>query len=58
MTLNATEEAEWLDQFGITKVPSYQYHYRGWRYSNLADAIAQARRDIALSPSSQGATRG
>jgi len=39
------DEAEILAHFGITKVPAYQYHYRDWRYSNLDDAIVQAKRD-------------
>jgi hypothetical protein len=41
------DEAEMLAHFGITRVPAYQYHYREWRYSNLDDAIAQAKRDDA-----------
>jgi hypothetical protein len=47
MSLVNQDEAEMLAQFGITKVPAYQYHYREWRYSNLDDAIAQAKRDGA-----------
>jgi hypothetical protein len=42
-----TDEAELMAHFGITKVPAYRYHYRDWRYSNLEDALAQARRDAA-----------
>ena len=38
MSLVNQDEVEMLAQFGITKVPVYQYHYREWRYSNQADA--------------------
>jgi len=40
-----TDEAELMARFGITKEPLYIYRYRDWRYSNLSDALAQARRD-------------
>jgi hypothetical protein len=36
-----------MARFGLTQVPTYRYHYRDWRYANLDDALAQARRDIA-----------
>ena len=38
---------ELIAQLGITTVPAVQYHYQAWRYSNLEDALAQARRDAA-----------
>lgn len=47
MPLAHDDEAELLARFGITRVPVIQYHYREWRYSNLDDALAQARRDAA-----------
>lgn len=47
--LTHQDEAELLDRFDITKVRVHQYHYREWRYSNLDDAIAQAKRDRARS---------
>lgn len=47
MTTAETDEAELLARFGILKVPNYRYHYRDWRYSNLDDALAQAKRDLA-----------
>lgn len=34
-----------MARFGITRVPADIYRYRGYRYSNLHDALAQARRD-------------
>lgn len=43
------DQAELMARFGITKVPAYRYHYREWRYSNLDDALAQAKRDVATS---------
>ena len=42
------EAAEIMARFGITRVPAHQFHYKSWRYSNLGDAVAQARRDILL----------
>jgi len=42
-----TEECELMFRYDITRVPAFQYHYKDWRYSNLADAVAQARRDGA-----------
>ncbi|WP_380872397.1 hypothetical protein ACFB49_33390 [Sphingomonas sp. DBB INV C78] len=44
------EAAELMTNLGITRVPADQYHYKAWRYSNLGDAVAQAKRDL-LSPS-------
>ncbi|ARS29399.1 hypothetical protein [Sphingomonas sp. KC8] len=46
----ATEAAELMSSLGITRVPADRYHYKTWRYSNLGDAVAQARRDASLSP--------
>lgn len=46
-----TDDTELMARFGITRVPAVRYHYRAWRYSNLADALAQARRDAASSTS-------
>jgi hypothetical protein len=36
-------EAE-MARYGITRVPIDIYHYKDYRYTNLADAIAQAKR--------------
>jgi hypothetical protein len=43
------DEAEEMNRFGITKIPAHHYRYRDWRYSNLEDALAQAKRDLARS---------
>lgn len=36
---------ELMARYGIRCIPINQYHYRKYRYSQLADAIEQARRD-------------
>ena len=33
-----------LAKLGIERVPGFTYHIGGYRYSNLADALAQAKR--------------
>ena len=38
----ATEE---MAKYGITRVPIDYFHYKGYRYTNLDDAIAQAKRE-------------
>lgn len=43
---DAEHDRELMDRHGITVVRADQYHVDGYRYTNLADAIAQAgRRD-------------
>lgn len=37
-------EAE-MARYGITRVPVDYFHYNGFRYTNLKDAVAQAKRD-------------
>jgi hypothetical protein len=44
MTAAATNETELMARYGITKVPTFRYHYRDWQYSTLNDALAQATR--------------
>jgi hypothetical protein len=39
------EDAEDMQNYGITRVPIDYFHYREFRYTNLKDAIAQAKRD-------------
>jgi len=42
----ATEDMdEQMARYGIRRVPADQFHYKSYRYSNLRDAIAQARRE-------------
>ena len=42
-----TEQAELMKRYGISRVPADQFGYKAFRYSNLRDAIAQAKRDQA-----------
>ena len=37
-----------MAKYGITRVPVDYFHYKDYRYTNLSDAIAQAKRDRAL----------
>lgn len=38
-------EADVMARNRITRVAAYQYHVDGYRYSNLADALAQVARE-------------
>ena len=38
------DEAALMVRNGITRVPADHYHVDGYRYTNLADALAQVRR--------------
>jgi hypothetical protein len=40
--------------YGITMVPIEYFHYKGFRYTNLLDAIAQAKRDLSREHGSDG----
>jgi len=45
------DSAALMAQYGITRIPADQFRLGEWRYSNLADAVAQARRiGAAASP--------
>ena len=39
------ETAEEMASYGIASVPMNNYYYREFHYTNLKDAIAQAKRD-------------
>jgi hypothetical protein len=39
------KDAELMARYGIQRVPTERFHYKAYRYSTLADALAQARRD-------------
>ena len=43
-TSDPAAEAE-MAKYGITRVPVDYFHYKGFRYTNLNNAIAQAMRD-------------
>ena len=34
-----------MAKYGITRVPIDYFHYQEFRYTNLRDAVAQAKRD-------------
>jgi hypothetical protein len=38
--------AEEIAKYGITRVPVDYYHYGVFRYTNLKDAVAQAKRAV------------
>lgn len=42
--MSAADEAALLARHGIERVPADQFRVDGYRYGNLADAIAQAER--------------
>lgn len=41
---SADLEFAMMERNGITRVPADQFHVDGYRYSNLADALAQVKR--------------
>lgn len=42
------EAKDEMVKYGITRVPVDYFHYKQYRYTNLADAIAQAKREQTL----------
>lgn len=40
----SSEAAEDMAKYGITRVPVDYFHFGGFRYTNLKDAVAQAKR--------------
>lgn len=40
----SSEAAKEMDKYGITCVPVDYYHYGKYRYTNLEDAVAEAKR--------------
>lgn len=39
------EALQEMDRYGIVRIPADSFFYREFRYTNLNDALAQARRD-------------
>ena len=39
------EALQEMNRYGIVRVPADSFHYGEFRYTNLDDALAQARRD-------------
>ena len=48
--IDQANRAAMMAQYGIVRVPVDKFRYKDWRYSNLGDAIAQAKR-VAAAPS-------
>jgi hypothetical protein len=42
-------QAQLMAKYGITRVPTDRFHYKFYRYTNLEDALAQAKRDVGPS---------
>lgn len=42
---SSVAEVEQMAKYGITRIPVYYFHYKQFRYTNLNDAVAQAKRD-------------
>jgi len=40
-----SNEAELMARYEITRVPTEHFLYKTYKYTNLADAVAQAKRD-------------
>lgn len=45
------QAAAQMKRYGITRIPAEYFEYGGYRYTNLADAVAQAERSEALARS-------
>lgn len=45
----SSEAAKEMDEYGITCVPVYYFHYGKYRYTNLEDAVAEAKRQLGKS---------
>jgi hypothetical protein len=41
----SAEARQKMEEYGITRVPTDSFRYRNFRYTNLQDALAQAKRD-------------
>jgi hypothetical protein len=41
----SVEERRQMENYGIARVPKDSFHYREFRYTNLQDALAQAKRE-------------
>jgi hypothetical protein len=40
-----TSKIELMTRYGITRVPTEEFRYKSYRYTNLTDALSQAKRD-------------
>jgi len=41
----SAEAHQKMEEYKISRVPTDSFQYRGFRYTNLQDAFAQAKRD-------------
>ncbi len=48
-TDDAGREAALMARYGITRMSVDRFHYREFRYTSLADAVAQSKRDATSS---------
>ena len=46
--ISSTGVVEEMASYGITCVPVDYFHYGQYRYTNLKDAVTQAKRDLHL----------
>jgi hypothetical protein len=44
------ETRQEMDRYGIVRVPADSFLYREFRYTNLQDALAEAKRDAESRP--------
>jgi hypothetical protein len=44
-TQSDIEAMDLMTKYEITRIPADQFRYKTFRYSNLSDAVSQARRD-------------
>lgn len=44
-SMSDAEAIEQMERYGITRGVTHEYRYKDYRYSSLADAIAQGKRD-------------
>jgi hypothetical protein len=42
------ESSDEMAKYGIARIPVDYFHYREFRYTNLKDAVAQAKRDLSV----------
>jgi hypothetical protein len=41
----SVEARQQMEKYGITRVPTDSFRYQGFRYTNLQDALAQAKQN-------------
>ena len=53
----SVEARQEMEIYGIVRVPADSFRYREFRYTNLRDALAQARRDADRKQPNRDQTR-